>query len=168
MTVREATLEDVGAIVIMGRQFLETDFKGLIEPNDEAMLGVVVLVIQTGVIFVAERSHYPTCACQEDNEGPGPCSCGSRIVGFLALAVLEHPLSGKIYGVEVAWWVDPAYRNGMAGPKMLGCAENYARQKGLSVLKMVAPSGSPHVAAFYERRGYVAVETAYQKAFGGM
>lgn len=81
---------------------------------------------------------------------------------MLAIVVLPHPITGRLYADELAWWVEPRFRRGRIGPTMLKHAEAWARQKGATVLKMVAPAGTD-VGRFYEATGYRAVETAYQK-----
>jgi GNAT superfamily N-acetyltransferase len=84
------------------------------------------------------------------------------LVGFIALVAAPHPISGEPVAEELAWWVEPSARRGRLSYYLLRSAEDWARQKGLSMLKMVAPSGST-VGAFYERLGYSPVETAYIK-----
>jgi GNAT superfamily N-acetyltransferase len=84
------------------------------------------------------------------------------LVGMIALFCAPHPITGEPYADELCWWVEPAYRRGNLGLKLLRCAERWATTKGATMLKMVAPEGTD-IGRFYERVGYRAVETAYQK-----
>lgn len=82
--------------------------------------------------------------------------------GMIACVVAPQLIDGTIYADEVVWWVDPDARGMRAGPALLKAAEEWARGKNCSMLKMVAPVPST-VGRFYERLGYVAVETAHVK-----
>lgn len=168
-SIREATADDGPAIVRMGMRFLETEFGHLVKPEADALSVLVLQILGHGVIFLAEREHANDCSTWGSG-WPSPadvaaraCNCGPRVVGMLAIIVLKHPFTGLPYGDEVAWWVEPEYRKGLVGVHMLRHSETWARQIGLSALKMVAPAGSD-VGAFYKRRGYIEVETAYQKS----
>jgi GNAT superfamily N-acetyltransferase len=143
VTVREATVEDTPVLVAMAVRFLRESLYGdLFQPNP-ARLGLLVgMCLQGGVIFVAETAH----------EGP---------VGMVALVALEEPFSGTRYADEVAWWVEPAHRESLVGPRLLMEARNWTRAQSLAFLKMVAPADKPRVGAFYSRLGFQAVETAY-------
>jgi hypothetical protein len=172
MTIRDAVVEDAPVLLRMSLRFLESDFKTIVTPNADALSALILAVLAQGAVFIAEREHANECSswCHlPDPErctmhGPHVCNCGPRAVGMLALVVLPHPMTGRPFADEVAWWVEPEYRKGLAGPQLLRRAERYAQDAGLSLIKMVAPAASS-VGAFYERRGYVAVETAYQKVF---
>lgn len=144
MTIREAEPGDALAIVSMVGDFLKhTTYGKLLPFNPDAVADLVAAVIGgAGVVLVAEI------------EG--------RLVGMMAIAALKHPVSDEWMGEELAWWVSPDHRHGSIGPKLLGRGEDWARQKGLCMLKMVAPAESV-VGMFYERRGYVPIETAYAK-----
>ena len=84
------------------------------------------------------------------------------LIGMLAIVAIPHPLTGRTYAEEIAWWVEPEHRGGLIGPKMLRHAEEWATRNGANVVKMVAPAGSD-VGKFYEATGYQAVETAFIK-----
>lgn len=92
----------------------------------------------------------------------GPTKAKRTLVGMLAIVMVPHPLSGKTFAEEIAWWVEPEHRKGLIGPKMLRLAEEWATRNGANMVKMVAPAATS-VGMFYERSGYKAVETAYIK-----
>jgi len=143
-SVRPATTDDALAIVEMALRFLrETPYGALLGDGNPLVIGAVLsTLLAQGIVLVAERAGIP--------------------VGFIAALAMQHPISGRMYGDEVAWWVEPEARNGRAGVMLLTALEEWARQEGLSLLKMVAPAES-QVGTFLHRRGYDAVETAYQK-----
>jgi len=164
MKIREANLEDSFRLVEMATRFLlESRYGELfsVSATPDSIGELVKNVLQLGAIFVAEVEDG-------DRELPhwhdrDTCKiCKTSIVGMLAIVILPHPLTGVPYADEIAWWVEPEHRGGLIGPHMLRRAEEWATRNGANVVKMVAPAGST-VGAFYERRGYRAVETAYIK-----
>lgn len=143
MTIREATPEDSEALITMTQHFLEQTLYGaLFGFHRESIAILVVTVIHVGVILIGEDA------------GVG--------VGMIAIAALDHPISGDKYAEELAWWVEPSHRHGTLGPRLLRSAERWCVQNDLNMLKMVAPHGS-RVGAIYEHRGYRPIETAYVK-----
>lgn len=143
MTIREATDDDGQRLVDMAQHFLlMTPYGRLITPSLDQLVGFVEMIRTLGVILVAERL--------------------GRIEGMIGLVALPHPIDGSLVAEEIAWWVEPAYRGGTLGPRLLVAAEGWSRQKCARVLKMVAPTGTT-VGDFLTHRGYRAVETAYYK-----
>jgi len=82
------------------------------------------------------------------------------LVGLSVLILVSNPFGGPPWAEEVAYWLEPRARRGTAAYKLLGAAEDWARRKGASVLKMVAPAGS-QIGKLYEHRGYQPLETTY-------
>lgn len=147
MQIRRAVAEDTPTIVrLVGAFISSTQYRGFVKFVPEQLVLVVDLLLEHGVIFLAER----------DGEA----------LGFIAAWKQPDPYTAELIGEELAWFVDPGAR-GMArvGYKLLGCLEDWARQEGLAVLKMVAPADSPRVGLYYTRHGYEPVETAYLKRF---
>jgi GNAT superfamily N-acetyltransferase len=107
---------------------------------------LAAMVIDKGVIFVAQDG--------EQVEAP--------LVGMIAGVPLEELIARTPMFDEMVWWVEPDYRKGSAGPRLLQAVENWSRQKGLRLLKMVAPAGSG-VGSYYKRLGYQEVETSFVK-----
>jgi hypothetical protein len=150
MRVREATLEDAPRIMELALCFLETTAYGAIvgKTNPARMAPLLDMCMTRGVVLLAETDPSPEFR--------------PHVVGFLAALAMPHPVTAKLYVDEVAWFVEQECRNGLAGPKLLRALEDWATTKSISVVKMVAPAGSS-VGDFLERRGYRAVETAYQR-----
>lgn len=147
MRIREATAcpADLLSVTDLARRFLAgTDYGRIITTDTDHLTVLCLLTIQHGVIFLAE----------DDERG---------VFGMIAILAAVSPWDGSRYGDELAWWVNPEARSVSAGPRLLWAAEQWARQKGLSVLKMVAPAGTD-IGAFYQRCGYTPVETAFRKS----
>lgn len=150
MQIREATEADIPRLIEMAVRFLLESRYGETFDNaatPDAIGRLVRQVLTFGTIFVAENDI-----------GPG----AQAVVGMLAIVIVPHPLTGKNYADEIAWWVEPNARGGTIGPKMLRAAEQWATTNGANMVKMVAPSGTS-VGEFYEKLGYEVVETAYIK-----
>lgn len=143
-SIREATEADGLAVVRLVANFIDgTPYSKLLTYHPDTLADLVAgLMAAGGTIFLAEVD--------------------GKAVGMLAIGPVAHPVSREIMASELAWWVEPAYRSGSIGPKLLRCAEDWTRQRGLSVLQMVAPAGSD-VGNYYTRRGYTPIETVYQK-----
>lgn len=149
ITIREATLDDVDAIVEMSILFMSSTAYGAIigTADPRALARTIATVMEHGVILLAELERSD--------------SDGRDVIGMLAVYIAIHPFTGAAYGDELAWWVNPEHRHGRAGYYLLRTAEEWARQNKLSVLKMVAPAGS-RVGDFYTRLEYTFIESVYQ------
>lgn len=144
-TIRPATPDDIPVVVELATRFIrETRYAAIVQAVPAQLELVAGWLLEHGVILLAERDKL--------------------VIGMLALAALPHPLTGETYVDEIAWWVDLEYRNTPAGYRLLYAAEDWTRQSGHKVLKMLSPSGS-NVRAIYERRGYEEVETVFRKSF---
>ena len=139
-------LADAPAVATLGLHFAAAYGGDYIAPTREALeaLAAVLVAQPSCTVLVAEAD--------------------GALVGFLALAGGLNPFDGaNLLVEELAWWVEPSARHaGQVGARLLHAAEDWARAQGLRVLKMVAPHQS-RVAIFYERYGYVPVETSYTK-----
>jgi GNAT superfamily N-acetyltransferase len=144
--IRAATPADADRIVEMAEHFLAaTPYGQFLPAQRERLLALVDPVCARGVILLADA----------------PKPFAPLPVGLLAIYEAEHPFSGTRYGDELIWWVEPVFR-GRVGVQLLEAGEQWAADRGLAFLKMVAPHGS-EIGHFYERRGYRPIETAFQK-----
>ncbi len=145
MTVRRARLEDRDRLVELCAHFVAgSRYSQFLKVKPTALQELVdrVLRLPGAVAFVAEHDGL--------------------IVGMIGAFALEEPVSHETIVDELAWWVEPAYRNGTVGPKLLRALENWGRQKAIRFCKMIAPAESS-VGAYYERTGYQPLETSYIK-----
>jgi len=144
--IEKATDDDIGRVRMMGLRFLGTNPFGSPAPPDLARLDVAIGVcLATGTILLAKLPTWKT-------------------VGMLALYTIPHPLTGERTAEEIAWWVEPEHRSDRVGVKLLGAGIEWARQVGVSCLRMNAPAGSK-VGIVLERHGFRPIETAHVLRF---
>jgi len=148
-TIRNATPADVPAIERMGLRFVGSVAKygTIFRATPQSMQTLAALFFALG-----EDAAVIILAVNSDDQP----------FGMIACVVAPQLIDGTIYADEMVWWVDPEARSLRAGPALLTAAEDWARGKNCSMLKMVAPIPST-VGNFYERLGYQPIETAYAK-----
>jgi GNAT superfamily N-acetyltransferase len=149
-TIRTATDADLERLVEMAQRFRAlVPFGDGIAPTTDLQLAIfITFILEHGTAFVAEV------------ELP---AVGRALVGMIGiLGPIVHPFSGVVFGEEPAWWVEPEYRGTSIGAQLLTAAEDWARQQGILVLRMGAPTTSG-IGRFYDRMGYHAVNVEYQK-----
>lgn len=154
VVIRTARPSDRLELIRLARLFAETEpyrdlFRGSNIDIDHQLASVVDLLFELGddaVVFLAvDADDVPYAA--------------------LALVANVNLLTGERFADELAWFVEPSYRNHKrVGPYLLRWAEEWAHAKGLRSIKMVAPIPSK-VGNFYMRAGYSPIETAYRKVF---
>lgn len=83
-------------------------------------------------------------------------------MGFKGPMMMNHSVT---VGCELAWWLEPEYRGGMAGIGMLKAIEKAAKAEGVDIWSMVLIEGvSPaEVQDIYFRMGYKPAESAFIK-----
>lgn len=144
--IRQATTQDVPAVVSMSRKFYGTTDYIATEPFDaDTVWDLTELLISTGVMLVAEV------------EGD--------VVG-MAGALIAPGLFNRHISVatEVVWWVDPNCTRHGVGQKLFKALESHCRIKGARRLQMVKLRTSPeHVGTMYEQAGYPLSEISYTK-----
>lgn len=116
--IRPATRDDVPALLTMGRSFIQySEYRAINDHvTDEQLTNGISAVIDCGVSFVAVD--------------------GERITGFILGVVGPLWFATHIQtAVELAWWVDPAYR-GMAGIRLMRAFEDEAKRRGLKYVAM--------------------------------
>jgi len=143
--IRAATRQDVPRVCQMAERFLGSSvYADVATPDPEALAELVHVCLNNGRVFLAEVEGV--------------------VVGMLAVALFPHPMTGVLMGEELAWWMEPEHRGGILGPRLFAEAERFCQLAGASLFKVVAPRGADQVSAFYARRGYLEVETAWCKA----
>lgn len=144
--IEKATDDDIGRIRMMGLRFLSTNpFGSPVAPDIARLDQAIAVCLATGTILLAKLPTWKT-------------------VGMLALYTLPHPLTGERTAEEIAWWVEPEHRVERIGVKLLRSGKDWARQVGVSCLRMNAPAGST-AGKLLEREGFTPVETAHVLRF---
>lgn len=165
--IRPGALEDIPTIVRLGQAFIQgSAYRYLYQPTDDQVEQHVERVFalgEDGAWFVAELD--------------------GRVVGFIGLAALVHPLTDYGFAEEIVWYVEPGSRGAwQAGPLLMRAAEDWARSIGLEMLSMRAPVPATwrllvgkasrvllgRVGWFYQRQGFVPIETVWGKWFHGV
>ena len=140
--IREATLEDIPAMVEMGQRFARIDpYKDILHENPEQMaaMGTSLIESESGIILVLER------------EG--------SLIGMIGMVCSPHFISGEMFSGEVFWWVDQEHRGN--GVRLMKAAEKWSREHGAKTMQMIAPT--ERVGRLYTRMGYFPTEISFQK-----
>jgi GNAT superfamily N-acetyltransferase len=139
--IRTATEHDMERLIEMGERFIaETPYRDLTSAKPERMMETLIQTMTTGVVLVSEAQ--------------------GAITGMIGVVAYDHPYSGELTGFDAFWWVEPEHRG--HGVRLMRAAETWARDQGAVKMQMVAPS--PRVELLYQRLGYTAIETAYQRS----
>lgn len=145
LRIRRATPLDLATCVRMAVRFAqEPPYGGLLPVNVGQLEVLVTFLFDHGGAFVAQL---------EDGE----------VVGMIGAHVTVHAIAGELVGNEVAWWVEPEHRGGSTALRLLAAAESWARDQGAVRFQMIAPAGASALRDLYRRRGYVEVETVFQR-----
>lgn len=142
MTIRLATLADETQLAELASEFAASPDWAVMGANRSRIAAFVRFGLDNLTTFVALD--------------------GERLIGFITLHAYAHQWNGETMAEEIAWYVTPSARRGLAGPRLLAAAEKWATTNGAIRFKMSAPTGSD-VGKFLERRGFSALETAYVK-----
>lgn len=152
--IRAAQASDTPRLIEMAGRFLASSRYGELMPSTPAMLEALIEVVkEVGTILVVDL-------------GGGPARYGTteppNLIGMIALAAVPHPMNGELYAEEIAWWIEPEERGGTIGPQLHGAGEAWARDRKLTMIRMLSPAGSD-LGVYYRRLGYTEVETAWIK-----
>lgn len=145
--IREATVGDVAAVVIHGREFfIEAGWSDVAEYREEDCASTLRHLVEsdTGILLVHEVD--------------------GAVVGMAGGMV--SPLYfdfTHLSGQELFWWVRPDQRG--AGAALLTALESAARKKGCKSWVMIALDRvqPERTGRIYQRRGYRASEHTYIK-----
>lgn len=130
---------DVPRMVEMGQRFRrETSYAKHLRDNPEKMTQLANDLISKGTALISERD--------------------GKVIGMLLYIMTEHFLSGDLFSIEVAWWVEPEHRG--EGPKLVAEMKRRSRNAGAKFYQMIAPT--KEVENFYDHTGMVFVESAWQ------
>ena len=139
--IRRATIEDVPAMIDgAGRIARLSEFqKVTIDPETVARVAAGLTEQPNTIALVAERDR--------------------QLVGVIGLHLYAHLMSGALHAAQVCWWVDLDHRDGL-GIQLLEAGEQWARDRGVEQLQMIAPTA--RYAPLFERRGYRAVGHVFE------
>ena len=145
--IRRATYDDIPKLLEFGHQFVSlSPFAVVTVAHDESIDATLkaMMASQDAEVFVVE-------------------SKGQVIgTGAVALASLYFNVHIKV-AHEVFWWIDPAYRHGSHGIRLLNTMEEWAAHHYAAVFVVSALATNPHVNEMYARLGYIPNETNHIK-----
>jgi len=147
MKVRLAIIEDFPAVCRMARDFHQCTEYRSIEFDDASCFLLFQDALDKGMVFVAENA---------------------QVTGFILGLPFPCPLNRmKTMVSELAWWVDPEYRNTSAGIRLLQTLERAAKAYGSISLTMIClESLEPEkIQGIYERIGYNQTERSFMRNF---
>jgi N-acetylglutamate synthase-like GNAT family acetyltransferase len=141
--IRQATKYDIENIIEMLKHFRDADKFGIVKQNNNRDYIVAVLseiLAGKGVIFIAEKE---------------------KPVGMLIAMIMEsfwNPLNKELH--ELAFWVEPEYRGGTHGFRLLKAYEQYGlelkQQKRIDCFYVTKMVDSPDLK--YNKFGFEKLE----------
>jgi GNAT superfamily N-acetyltransferase len=147
--IRASCPEDRDAVHAMARGFIgETAYRDVIGEDSTPACALLDRFIsgELGQLFVAENVER-------------------RIVGMVAVLVFTNPVTARLTGSELVWWVEPHARSTRAGLRLMRAAEQWAFDKGAREMQFV--SWNAKLDVFYDRCGYAPMERVYMKSLEG-
>jgi GNAT superfamily N-acetyltransferase len=148
VTIRAAQIEDLSACLVMARKFFAVcGIKG-VEFDFDTCAERFITAVGQKLCFVAESQ--------------------GQLVGFVLGAACPSIFNKHILaGVELAWWVEPEFRNGILGIKLLKAIENSAKEQGIKSWSMICLEAQEpeKVESMYLRLGYEKTERTFVRAF---
>lgn len=146
--VRRAAVDDVPAMVLIGRRFLaESGFE------------------KRGIFGNPHKLHASLeHSIGDDSYGVFVADHGGVIVGVASAIKFTTYFSDTPISLELFWWVAPEHRGGSAALRMMQAMEDWAWSVGcatFSMVDIVAIDGP--ATSIYERRGFELVERTWMK-----
>lgn len=145
-TFRDATHDDIPALLAMGRRFADAADLDALSGYDEASVKALFEYLiddEQGVLIVMD--------------------------GGAAGAIVHPALFNRSHTTasELFWWVDPDKRGN--GIRLFLALEKATAAKGAGSMQMTTIVGLDDgaLSQFYERRGYRATDRNFLKVFGG-
>jgi GNAT superfamily N-acetyltransferase len=88
-----------------------------------------------------------------------------RVVGLIGAILSSGMFDGKVVAQEAFWFVSPEFRGHSGGIRLFKEVENWAQLVGVERLFMTYMHSSmpEKLQKFYERQGFVALETSFIK-----
>lgn len=85
-------------------------------------------------------------------------------IGMVVAAADSPPFSSEKVSTELAWWVEPQFRKTRAALFLFEAYEEWAKRVGCRGVQSAYLVGTDHnPSAFYEKKGFLEVESSYLK-----
>jgi len=152
MPRREATQEDIPAIVALGAQFhASADYGFAYTPAKIERVLKHMISSQNDLVLVSDGT-------------------GGTVTGVLLGTCYENLWGTDLIASELAWWFDPSSRGGRAAIHLVQDFEKWAVAKGcrLISLSMLENLKGGAVSRLYSRMGYKQREATFLKTLAGI
>ena len=148
-TIREATVDDVVRLVVYGDQFWSQTryYAAGVEYHTETVIERTNQLIDDGVVLYAENAE-------------------GDIVALMLVAIAPFPMNyHHLCACEWVFYVDPAYRRGGLGAKLIQQAEHLLKERRVKFFTMVSLVNVTPEAAnkLYESLGFEHSEANFTK-----
>lgn len=146
MEIRDATIDDMDAILKMGREFFETTYYAGIAPFcEDTASNLIKIILDTGVLKLA--------------------IIDGEYCGMIGLVMFPFAFNARVNSAhEVFWYTSPDIRGAGIAKELLSSAEQACLHKGAVSIQMASLATSPDgVNKFYESLGYKLEEQFYVK-----
>lgn len=144
--IRSGTEEDIDQCLTLAENFYEVaGYSDSIPFCEESSREYFQISLDMGLFSVADEGE---------------------IVGFiLGIAVPFVMNKNYLVGTELAWWVEPEYRKGSTGIKLLSHIENCAKELGCKMWSMMCleDQDPEKIEKIYLSRGYRKTERSYTR-----
>ena len=141
--IREATIDDLTAMLVLGQKFVDE-----LPETHAAEMDKISSMIQH---CINDDNAVAIIAVEDD-----------LVVGALLGIVAETWLSYEVSATEVCWFVDKNYR-GKDASKVMKAFEDWAESKDADYITVADIQGIANLESLYTRNGYSKVETSYSK-----
>lgn len=146
--IRAATASDIPGLVLMGGEFFQ--HTGYTE---------------RGLKCDPFHLHrFLENAIADDNYAVMVADADGQLVGCIGASAGATYFTPQLIASELFWWMDPQARNSRAALQLLKALEQWAMDKGCTLLAMVdialMTSNAPHI---YQRKGYQLAERSWIK-----
>ena len=146
MEIRKATIEDLPALLAIGRQhYGETAYAQYAPLDDDSCLRLLEMSMRHGVFLVAEVS--------------------GRIAGMLGVVIAPFMFNNAVTTAsETVFFVDKDSARQGVGRALLDACIDECKAAGVRVFQAHRlPTSAPALAALYESRGFVTSEISASK-----
>lgn len=147
-TLRFAGLNDIDDILVLAKKLYHGSPYASLTINEEKIRGLLEkIIVEGGRDYLVLLSYD-----------------GDRTVGVLVGHAYEPVFSTDKVAIEMLWYLEPEFRNGVRGRDMMDAYEYWAKGVKAKVVQYGLLSSSPEgMASLYKRRGLDRVEQIFQK-----
>lgn len=145
--IRRATTHDADALFIMARKFVAfAPYRDSLTVTDDELRAIITYFTDNATVFVADESGIA--------------------IGMLVavIAPVWYAPSCKV-ATELAWWVEPEYRNRTTAIRLIQVFERWAKDEGAMMCSMsnLEINDGGRVLSMLDRMGYRLTEQSHTK-----